>query len=77
VGCQRNQTVVCEGGRGEVDLGSVIVIEKICTSMWVYYHVREDRGWAPRRVGGGEAGGGNSKRVESGRNRRKLCNNAA
>ena len=39
-----------------------------------------DRGWAHRRVGsggGGVAGGGNSKRVESGRNRGELCNNAA
>ena len=38
-----------------------------------------DRGWAHWRVGsgGGVAGGGNSKRVEGGRNRGELCNNAA
>ena len=53
MGCKRNQTAFREGGSGEVDLGIVIIIEKICTSMWVYYHVGEDRGWAPRRVGEG------------------------
>lgn len=53
MGCKRNQTATREGGRGEVDLGIVIIIEKICISMWVYYHVGEDRGWTHRRVGGG------------------------
>ena len=35
----------------------MIIIEKICTSMLVYYHVGEDRGWAPRRVGGEQEAG--------------------
>ena len=58
MGCKRNQTAIREGERGEVDLGIMIIIEKLCTSMWVYYHVGEDRGWAHRRVGSGGGGGG-------------------
>lgn len=58
MGCKRNQTAIREGERGEVDLGIMIIIEKLYTSMWVYYHVGEDRGQGlgtqeSRKWGGG------------------------
>ena len=64
MGCKRNQTAIREGGRGEVDLGIMIIIEKLYTSMWVYYHVGEDRGQGLGTQESRKWGGGGGRRWE-------------